>query len=267
MTLAAAAAYKTVSSDQSIDTLHAHFLSGPDPNHLLRLSVQRLTDGGRFAVRAVTIEQAGRTLVHVSCSFVRIAIMKGRSMKHATQRSTDQAVERITLDDLEPGNRKKGPYMKFQRLPLVDLGNGTKQSVSPETKVYTSVAQILSPISNISPELHNLGIIYLSDYHILDGAPTLHGLTIGLPAINDTERKSTRNYFERMTSLNHTIRFHAHEGFRADDLCYIEVTTPWTGQRRAEVNSKIFNRAGMLIATCVQEAYFVMKEEKKSSSL
>jgi acyl-CoA thioesterase len=112
-----------------------------------------------------------------------------------------------------------------------------------------------------------LGIIQLSDYHILDAPPTLHGIPFGIPAINDTTRSPTKNSFQMFTSLNHTVRFHVHDGFRADDLCYIEVNCPWTNHRRAEVQSIIFDRKGTMIATCVQGPYYVLKDEKDGSKL
>jgi acyl-CoA thioesterase len=132
---------------------------------------------------------------------------------------------------------------------------------------YTSVAQISPPITPTDPSttaIHqSLGIISLSDYHILDAPPTLHGLSFGLPIINDRSRTPTYTHFERYTSLTHTIHFHLHEGFKSDDLCYIEVTSPWARGRRAEVHSRIFGRDGRLIATCVQGSYYVMKEDLK----
>ena len=265
MAIAAAAAFETVTSDFSIDTLHALFLNGPKPDIFLQLRVQRLSDGGRFVTRVVTLEQGSTTMVHVTCSFVRTALMGGGSMTHSARRKTSETIEEITLDDLEPGRNKQGPIMRYQRLPLVYTGKGARpQDPSPLSTVYTSAAQIASTIAESDSKLQSLGIIQLSDYHILDAPPTLHDLSCGPPAIGDISRTPTYNHFERFTSLNHTIRFHIHEGFRADDLCHIEVTSPWTNLRRAEVQSKIFDRHGGLVATCAQEAYYVMKEEKES---
>lgn len=279
MGLAANAAYETVTSDFCIDTLAAHFLNGPDPTKLLQLRVQRLSDGGRFCARMVTVEQGGVMMVHITCTFVRTVAMKGPSMKHCVGRTSSQTIEKITLDDLELGRTKNGPFMKFQRLPLVHKGKaisqhsiptaaatGSKakdQKPSPESLTYTSVAQISPPITTNTNRMHALGIISISDYHILDCPPTVHNLTFGLPLIDDTDRQPTYPNFERNTSLNHRIQFHVHEGFRADGLTYIEATCPWTHARRAEINSRIFTTGGTLVATCVQEAYYVLKDEKR----
>jgi acyl-CoA thioesterase len=265
MSLAAAAAYKTVSTDFVIDTLQAHFLSGPKAELPLLLRVQQLSNGGRFATRVITVEQAEAAMVHVTCSFVRIGALGGPSMEHDTGRASEQTVEKITLDDLEPRRGRLGPYMKFQRLPLAYNGGGTiPKKPSPESMVYTSVAQISPPMETYSRQLHTLGIICLSDYHVLDAAPTLHGLTFGLPEIGDTTRTRTESLLERYTTLNHTLHFHSHDGFKADDLCYIEVTSPWSGKRRAEMQTRIFGWTGRLIATCVQEAYYVLKDKRGS---
>ena len=279
MGLAANAAYETVTPDFSIDTLVAHFLNGPDPTKLLQLRVQQISDGGRFCARVVSVEQAGITMVHIMCTFVRTSAMKGPSMTHAVNRASSQTIEKITLDDLELGRTKNGPFMKFQRLPLVSDGKPVSQhSISgttvrdpepthekppPQALTYTSVAQISPPITINTNRMHALGIISLSDYHILDCPPTVHNLTFGLPLINDHDHQPTYPNFERNTSLNHRIQFHVHEGFRADELTYIEAMSPWTNARRAEVNSRIFSKDGMLIATCVQESYYVLKDEKR----
>ena len=293
MGYAAAAAYETVTPDFALDTLSAHFLNGPKPDQPLQQKVQRLSDGGRFCTRVVTVEQGGTVMVHATCSFVRAASMMGPSMKHCVSRSSNQMIEKIILDDLEPGRTRLGPFMKFQRLPLEYKGRflypdklivcgedhahllnhagpeagPDPENPSPQSYIFTSVAQISPPITSSQRRHQALGIISLSDYHILGCPPTVHKLPVGLPAINDTSRTPLPASFERNTSLNHRVQFHVHDGFRADDLVYIEVMSPWTNSRRAEIQSRIFSKDGTLIATCVQEAYYVMKDDKAKSQI
>ena len=268
MSLAAAAAYETIDSVFSIDTLQAHFLSGSKDDVPLRMRVQRLSDGRNFITRVVHVEQNNTIMVHITCSFVRSTGMRGPSMTHSASRKTSQIIDAITLDDLGRGGNKQGPIMKFQRLPLVYTGGGAASSnPTPDTWTYTSAAVISTPIPPSDSRLQALGIISLSDYHILDAPPTLHRIPFGVFNINDATRTPTDQSFERFTSLNHTIRFHVHEGFRADEMCYIEVQNPWTGRRRAEVQSRIFDSHGKLVATCVQGSYYVLKEPKDGSKL
>jgi len=263
------AAYETIGPDFAIDSLSTHFVAGPDPKLPLRCRVQRLNDGGRFVTRTVSLEQEGKRKVFVTCSFVRYEALGGPSMTHCMPRQSHQLIDKITLDDLELAKNSLGPYMKFQRLPLIPISTATTSPIesTPDAMVYTAVGTISPALSSKNPKIHALAIIALSDYHVLDAAPTLHGRTFGLAHIDDTTRTPTGHDFKLYTTLNHTIHFHRHERYRADELCYIEVTSPWAGRRRAEMQSRIFDRRGGLVATCVQEAYYVLKEEEKSSRL
>ncbi len=261
MALAAAAAYETVGQDFAIDTLHTCFTAGPKFEKPLDLEVQRLNDGGRFCTRVVTVKQSTLVVVHVTCSFVRFSAMTGTSMTHAVRRATSAHIDQITLDDLEPGRDSRGPYMKFQRLSVTPH---TKQSPeNPASYTYTSAAHLSTPTTTNFSRTHALGIIALSDYHVLDAPLILHGIPHGQPAIGDHSREPQPNQISLFTSLNHTIRFHMHENFRADEMCFIEVRSPWTAKRRAEVQSRIFTSEGKLVASCVQGSYYVMKEGVK----
>lgn len=187
-------------------------------------------------------------------------------MKHAVSRTTDYKVDSISLDDLAPTEEERGSrWMQFQRLGVQQTSGLSSSTPSPENRTYTSVGTI-SNISSDSRKLHALGLLALSDYHVLDGPPYLHDLSPGSPAIGDTTRTATKGDFERFTSLNHNIHFHIHENFRADELCYIEVTSPWSSARRANIQSRIFTSDGRLIANCFQEGYFVLAAGEKGKS-
>lgn len=268
MALAANAAAQTTAPGFTIDTLSCHFLAAPKADVPFDIAVQRLTDGGRFCSRLTTLSQTAALKVHVTISFVRPTSMTGPSMTHHAPRRSHQKISSIELDDLADERTDIGPYMKFQRLPLLYTGphEPPPSHPSPESLLYTSAAQ-MAPLGDDSKtkNLHTLALVALSDYHILDCPPTVHGLALSTPAINDRERKPTNSDFQFFTSLNHSIRFHAHDGFRADELLYIEANCPWTKGRRAQVDSRIFSGDGKLLATCAQEAYFVMKDEEKQS--
>lgn len=264
MTLCANAAYATVSDDFSLDSLQAHFLSGPKDEPAYDIHVQRLNDGGRFATRGVILKQSGQNMVFVTCSFVRAATLTGQSMQHCVTRASSQRLDQITLDDLEPERTYLGPWMKFQRLAVEYTGPECRPvNPLPETLTYSSVAQIIPTIPNDSRRTHALGVVSLSDYHVLDGPPNVHCIPHGQPRIGDHSRTPQPSAFSRITSMSHSINFHVHDGFRADELCYIEVTSPWTASRRGEIQSRIFDKAGRLIATCKQEAYYVLNDEAK----
>lgn len=270
MALAANAAYQTTPPGFDLDTLSCHFVAAPNHAAPFDVRAQRLADSGRFCSRVAILEQGGQMKVHVTCSFVRSKAMTGPNMEHAVKRRSEQRVRSITLDDLAAERKDIGPYMKFQRLPLVPLNPKSTPGppAKPEDLLYTSAAQVepLTSSDNLNKQpnrtLATLALIALSDYHILDCPPTIHGLPTSVPAIADNARKPTPSAFKFMTSLNHNIRFsHIPENFKGDELVYVEAQSPWTRGRRGQVESRMFTEEGVLLATCVQETYYVMKED------
>lgn len=122
MSNSAAAAYKTVGKDFAIANLQTHFLAGSKAELPFIYRVQRASGGRRFAVRIVTIEQGDKAVAIVSLSFVNAKAWSGPAMTHSVSRSTGHHMEEVELDDLEEGRTRFGPFMKFQRMPLVPYG-------------------------------------------------------------------------------------------------------------------------------------------------
>ena len=252
MSECAVAAQHTVSEDFVLDSLQSHFLGGPSSTKPMQFKVTRLSNGRRFAVRGVVIEQDGKSLLTATVQFVSSSPWNGPAMVHSVSRQTNHSISKITLDDLEVGRHKLGPFMKFQRLPPIYRSVGS--SPSPVSGITASVAQIIPSITDAAgSNIHTLGIINLSDYHVMDAPMQLSNITFGMPAVNDYSRTPTHQMNKIGTTLNHTIHFHTHDRFRADDLTYIEAETSWAKDGRAMISTKIFSRDGMLIATCVQE--------------
>lgn len=140
MAEAGAAAYKTVPEGFMLDSLQTHFMLAPTGSKPLVYRVQRLSQGRRFAVRIVNIEQDGKVHVAITTSFVSNALWTGRTMTHAVPQKTDRRVREITLDDFELARSDLGPFMKFQRLPFVHEGQSRPResmSISRQKKVLT----------------------------------------------------------------------------------------------------------------------------------
>jgi acyl-CoA thioesterase II len=259
MAMATAAAMRTLPEDYALDNLHCQFLAGPRPDKQFKYCVQRLSDGRRFRARAVNIEQDGRYVASITMSFISESPWNGPAMQHTVNRVARDIVDQITIDDLEQGRGPLGGFMKFQRLPLI---HSIPQA--PQTSIEPVVAHIIGPIKAPAGTLpHVLGLLNLSDYHVLGAAPALHGLDVGVPAIGDASRTLTHPNFKLYTSLNHTIHIHSYD-FRADEMIYIEVTSSWAADGRALMHTRLFSKAGKLIASCVQEAYYVLKPDAKS---
>lgn len=249
MAEAAAAAYKTVPEGFMLDSLHTQFMVGPKADRPLVYKVQRVSQGRRFAVRIIIIEQDDKPVVAVTASFMSSQAWTGQAMKHAAAIQIKERIDEITLDDFDEMRTERGPFMKFQRLPLQH-----SSPQDPSTTIAPVVAKIDPPIrSPTGTAAHLLAIVHMSDYHVMDCPLSIHGVEFGISKINDYERKQVPYRMKIMTSLNHTIHFHIHDGFRADDLLYVEATSPWAKDGRGMIHTKIYTRDGLLVATCVQE--------------
>jgi acyl-CoA thioesterase 8 len=107
-----------------------------------------------------------------------------------------------------------------------------------------------------------LAIIHISDFYLLDAPLALYSLSYGTPAIGDPDRKPTRSDAEFLVTLNHTIHFHRFDGWRADGPdggMYVELRSPWAKDGRVLAHSTIFGRDGVVVATCVQEGYILLR--------
>lgn len=69
---------------------------------------------------------------------------------------------------------------------------------------------------------------------------------------NSNKNKSDQE-IGMMVSLDHTIYFHNPRAFRADEWLFTEMDSPWAGEGRGLVTQRMWNKDGVLIATCVQE--------------
>ncbi|MCJ1377841.1 hypothetical protein MMC17_000937 [Xylographa soralifera] len=63
-----------------------------------------------------------------------------------------------------------------------------------------------------------------------------------------------------MVSLDHTIYFHRPREIRADEWLFSEMESPWAGDGRGLVLQRIWNRKGVLVASCIQEGLVRLKQ-------
>lgn len=65
-----------------------------------------------------------------------------------------------------------------------------------------------------------------------------------------------------MVSLDHTIYFHRPRALKADEWLFTEMESPWAGDGRGLVFQRIWNREGVLIASCVQEGLVRLEQDE-----
>lgn len=164
MSMCVAAAIRTVPDTFALASLQTNFVSGPKPDVAFIYKVKRVSEGKRFVVRIVNVEQNEKVTTTVTLSFVNGTSWTGPAMQYSTRRAVNGIPRDVERDDLQAGHTRFGPWMKFQRLPVL-----LNELDPPESKVAPAIARISSPMSSPPGSLlHVLGIINLSDYHVLD---------------------------------------------------------------------------------------------------
>lgn len=70
---------------------------------------------------------------------------------------------------------------------------------------------------------------------------------------SSAEERELRNSIGIMVSLDHTIYFHRPREIKADEWLLSESEAPWAGDGRGLVLQRIWNKRGVLVASCIQE--------------
>ena len=70
---------------------------------------------------------------------------------------------------------------------------------------------------------------------------------------SEAHKQRPRATIGMMVSLDHTIYFHRPREIKADGWLLSENESPWSGDGRGLVLQRIWNKEGLLVASCVQE--------------
>jgi acyl-CoA thioesterase II len=246
------AAARTVAPDRTVHSLHAYFLRPGDPGRPIVYQVDPTRDGRSFTTRRVAGVQHGETIFTLSASF------------HRAEPGLHHQVPRLAAadpDDLPPvaetlgeSGRALAYFAEFsKRFPIElrfpeeppALATSRGETPPPRQTIWMRAA---APLPD-DPVLHACAATYSSDLMLLSTALLPHRLLFGDPRL-------------QMASLDHAVWFHA--PFRADEwLCY-EQEGPWAGGGRALCQGRLFDRAGVLVATVMQEGLIRVREQDRS---
>ncbi len=236
------AAGRTVPPDRAVHSAHAHFLRGGDPARPVTYRVEVLRDGGSFSTRRVEAEQGGQLIFQLSTSYQLPE--SGFEHRPALPAAPDpsllppaaQAFADAHPDDLlwlEDIESRRSLELRFpEELPRLATRQG--RQVPPRQRVWLRVADRLPD----DPQLHQAALAYASDLLLLSTALPPHRRVINDGGL-------------RFASLDHTVWFHAPH--RMDDWLLYEQESPWAGGGRALCHGQMFDRAGNLVASTVQE--------------
>jgi acyl-CoA thioesterase-2 len=225
---------------RTVHSLHSYFLRAGTDRAPIDYRVARTRDGGRFSTRRVEAVQGGQTLFVMDCSY-RMPIT-GFSHYRACPIpfDPDAAIDQDALAALTLANGQhfggllKHHYPVELRIPGVE---GFLEQRAEAKRHYWLRAKGADRIADAAGQRQILA--FLSDF-LFAGAPlTRH--TVALPG---------PHLF--VASLDHNIWFH--RDVRCDDWLLFETDGPNAENGVNLARGMIYNRAGELVASIVQEA-------------
>ena len=224
-------------------SLHGYFLRGGTLDLPVEYRVERLRDGRRFAARRVEAMQAGRPLFEMQCSFHDPETGFDRQLPAPPDLPDPESLP--SLADFVTA--------EAARLSPVDVRNyGAPfplelRLVRPESFFFDRLDQprrgfwvrMPSAAAIAAPALQQCLLAFLTDYW-------LAGVAAG------QDRPPTGGNGLLIASLDHAMWFH--RPARAEDWLYYDTDSPSTQDGRGLARGLLYDRAGRLVASTVQEA-------------
>jgi acyl-CoA thioesterase-2 len=230
------AAQATLAEDREAHSLHAYFLRPGDPELPIDLSVEVVRDGRTFSSRQVVAKQNERELFRMMVSFqtetqsldYTAAVMPDVPPPEEVEYTYNQFTCEQTGRDDWPGSARPIDIRYIN--PPAERGVAVVESQLMWMRISTPIPD--------GARTHFAGLAYLSDSTVVDHLMLPHGL------------RWQDEGFEG-ASLDHALWFH--RPARADEWLLFVQTAQTTGAGRGLGSGQFFDRAGNLVATCVQE--------------
>ena len=235
------AAYRSLSDDRRIHSFHSYFLLPGDASKSVVYEVENVRDGRSFSARRVKAVQNGRIIFYMTASFQKVEEGLSHQFSEMPTMPNPETVEkdiRFYDDNIERLSERMKEALPFHRPVDIRTINGSHSfnAIKREPKRQLWLRGT-DPITN-DIALNQASLAYASDYHFLSTALQAHGLAI--------QDKSLR-----LATIDHAMWFH--HSFRFDDWLMYEMESPFSGNGRALVQGKIYNKEGILVASSVQE--------------
>jgi acyl-CoA thioesterase-2 len=237
------AAGRTVSDGRLVHSLHSYFLRPGDPSLPIDYQVDLTRDGGSFTTRTVSAVQSGETIFTLASSFQR---PHRSSFEHQVPASDVVGPEALPSGDVllsraDPRTQRWWAELKVRHPFEIRF-------VTEPARAAVARGELPGPYEGMwlracdplpeDPLMHACAATLSSDLLLLGSALPPHGATHG-----------DKNLLS--LSLDHAVWFH--RPFRADEWYLYDMEGWWTGSSRALCRGRMFDVAGELLATVVQE--------------
>ncbi|EGZ76585.1 Thioesterase/thiol ester dehydrase-isomerase [Neurospora tetrasperma FGSC 2509] len=274
------AGQKTVPSDFLVHSMHCYFLLAGSAELPILFHVELVRDGRSFATRTVQARQKGRCIFTTTISFVREGSSgpRGSQVSHASSMPIDEETGKPCQPppddyDGEPELVRSGPN-PFQSARIEVTNADSPRPQDKKTRQWYRAKGKIS--AEGGQQAHLTALAYVSDSYFIGTIGRIHKLWRfpfhpedfdQLPedvqervralheweGLGDPKDMVGRPEIGMMVSLDHSIYFHEPAKVRADEWMLSEMESPWAGDGRGVVTQRIYNKDGMLLATCVQE--------------
>jgi len=233
------AAQETLPEGRTLHSMHAYFILPGEVHLPIVYQVERIRDGGSFTTRRVKAIQKGKDIFILSASFQR----EESGFEHQLPMPNVPSPENLRTDsELAEVFKDTLPnlYQQYQTERPIEF-----RPVERFDQLYRGH---LPPIRHVwmkargeVPEqagLHSCLLAYASDYNLLT------------TALNPHWEEALRGKL-MLASLDHGMWFH--RGFRLDGWLLYALDSPSASNARGFTRGNIFDQAGRLVASVVQE--------------
>jgi acyl-CoA thioesterase II len=250
------AAGRTVPKDRQVHSLHAYFLRPGDTGAPLLYTVEPVRDGGSFTTRRVLAVQHGEVIFSLSASFhaaedgpayqfprldapgpeeaAGVGAATATAADPAAQAWRDEFLNRFPVEVRFPEGPARLAAMRGEKGP-------------PRQRFWVRSRRPLPD----DPLVHMSAVTYVSDLFLISSAMPPHGLAAGGRSVT-------------AASLDHAVWFHA--PFRFDDWLFYDQSSSWAGGARALCRGLLFDRAGTLVASVMQEGMIRVRDRAPSAA-
>lgn len=244
------AAYRTVSEQRILHSLHSYFLEAGNLEKPITYNVQIIRDGGSFSTRRVTAHQEDKTIFILACSFHKKE--EGYEHQMPIKKDIKQPEELFSWTDMldQFGDflpKKLKAFLSIER-PIdfkpVEIANPLDmKDLPPVVDVWF---KLKGDSTDLTLALKQQILTYISDYNILTAC------------LNPNA--SVANFGNtQMASLDHSMWFY--RDFDFNDWMLFSIESPNSFGARGFACGNIYTREGKLVASVAQEG--LMRAIKK----
>lgn len=237
---ALSAARQTVDKARHVHSFHSYFLREGDSSMPIVYNVDCIRDGRSFTTRRVVAIQKGRPIFNLSASFQ----IEEEGFSHQSPMPEVSPPDQL--------NNEHDLVEKYRDL----IPSPLKKRLLTDTPIEIRFADPVDPLKESSREPTNK--IWLRANGQLPDDPGLHKYLLAYASDFQFLPTSLFPYgaftFQRkvqVASLDHAMWFH--RPFRMDEWLLHSVESPSASGARGLVRGQIFNQAGELVASTIQE--------------